>query len=251
MSLMGNKGHLTCWIACRLSPKVKELPSQRGDDLAFLFLLVSFGASSRGFLRHRDDLKQLEAEVRELTEKRDAFKLLSEQLEGEVKNLCTELEVARKDHADLVEQVKVFDVSDDEFDSVTDGQNLQVQQKLDRINQLLTEMDVVKAETDEWRGKMDRLSSEKEVVRAQLTSAEIQLRAAKERAEIQRQRVEELQSRLGSTVLDRDNLAKELKTAKSKVVVVKAEADEMVAQYKADAEAAQDQSKNIVEHMKW
>ncbi|XP_070011448.1 tropomyosin-like [Nicotiana sylvestris] len=151
---------------------------------------------------YRDDLKQLEAEVRELTEKRDAFKFLSEQLEEEAKNLRAELEVARKDHADLVEKVKVFEVSIDEFDSVTDGQNSQ-------------------------------------------------LRAAKQRDEVQTKNVEELQSRLGSVVLDRDNLAKELKTSKLEVVVVKAEADEIVAQYKANAKVAQDQSKNIVEHMKW
>nr|XP_016507665.1 PREDICTED: uncharacterized protein LOC107825329 [Nicotiana tabacum] len=154
------------------------------------------------FLSYRDDLKQLEAEVRELTEKRDASNLLNEQLEGEAKNLRAELEVARKDHADLVELVKVFEVSDDEFYSVTDGQNPQ-------------------------------------------------LRAAKERVEVQTKKVEELQSRPGSAFLDRDNFAKEIKMTKSEVAMVKAEADEMVAQYKADAEADQDQSKNIAEHMKW
>ncbi|XP_070034810.1 uncharacterized protein [Nicotiana tomentosiformis] len=133
------------------------------------------------FLRYRDELKQLKAKVRELTEKRDAFKLLSEEIEWEVKNLRAKLEVARKEHADLVEQ----------------------------------------------------------------------LRAAKERAEVQIKKVEELQSRLGSAVSDRESLAKELRTAKSEVIVVKAEADEMVAQYKAHAEAAQDLVKTIVEHIKW
>nr|XP_033515631.1 protein maph-9-like [Nicotiana tomentosiformis] len=170
------------------------------------------------FLRYRDELKQLKAKVRELTEKRDAFKLLSEEIEWEVKNLRAKLEVARKEHADLVEQV---------------------QQKPDRIDKLRAEMDIVKAETDEWRGRMDRLASEKE------------LRAAKERAEVQIKKVEELQSRLGSAVSDRESLAKELRTAKSEVIVVKAEADEMVAQYKAHAEAAQDLVKTIVEHIKW
>ncbi|XP_070057579.1 uncharacterized protein [Nicotiana tomentosiformis] len=48
-----------------------------------------------------------------------------------------------------------------------------------------------------------------------------------------------------------ENLAKELEAAKSKVVLVKAEADERVAQHKADAEAALDQVRNMVEHMKW
>ncbi|XP_070054672.1 uncharacterized protein [Nicotiana tomentosiformis] len=144
------------------------------------------------FLRYWDELKHLEAEVRELTKKRDAFKLLSEQFEEEVKNLRAEMEVARKERADLVEQVKGFEVSDDEFDSVTDGQNPQVQQKLNQIDQLRAEMDIVKAEADEWRGRMDRVASDKEDARAQLNSAEIQLRVAKERAEVQTKRVEEL-----------------------------------------------------------
>nr|XP_016478985.1 PREDICTED: uncharacterized protein LOC107800342 [Nicotiana tabacum] len=98
---------------------------------------------------------------------------------------------------------------------------------------------------------MDCLASVKEVARAQLNSTEIQLRAEKERAEVQTKRVEELQLQLGSTASDRKNLAKELETAKSLAVVVKADADEMVAQYKADAEATQDLVKNLIEHMKW
>nr|XP_016464851.1 PREDICTED: centrosomal protein of 164 kDa-like [Nicotiana tabacum] len=185
---------------------------------------------NRTFLRYRDELQQIKAKVRELTEKRDAFKLLSEQFEGEVKNLRVKLEVARKEHADLVEQV---------------------QQKLDRIDQLRAKMDIVQAETNEWKGRINRLASEKEATRAQLTLAEIQLRAAKQRADVQTKKVEELQSRLGSAVLDRESLTKELKMAKSEVIVVKVEADEMVAQYNADAKAAQDLVKNIVEHMKW
>lgn len=39
------------------------------------------------FLRYRDDLSQLEAEVKELAEKRDMYKLLNEKHEGEVKKL--------------------------------------------------------------------------------------------------------------------------------------------------------------------
>lgn len=50
--------------------------------------------------------------------RRDAYKLLSERLQAE-------LEAARKEHADLVEQV---------------------QKKLDKIEQLQAEVDVVKAE---------------------------------------------------------------------------------------------------------
>ncbi|XP_070035594.1 uncharacterized protein [Nicotiana tomentosiformis] len=86
------------------------------------------------FLRYRDELNQLEAEVKGLIEKRYTYKLLSEQREGEAKSLRAELEVARKEHADLVEQVKIFEVSDDELDTVTNGRNPQVQQNIDRID---------------------------------------------------------------------------------------------------------------------
>nr|XP_033511251.1 uncharacterized protein LOC117276034 [Nicotiana tomentosiformis] len=136
------------------------------------------------FLLYREELSLLEAEAKEHIDKGDMYKLLSEQREGEVKSLPVELEVARKEHADLVEQVKIFEVSDEELSSVTNERNPQVKQKVDQISQLRDEMDVVKAETDEWRGRMDRIASEKEVARAQLTSAEVQLRATKEKAEV-------------------------------------------------------------------
>ncbi|XP_070034984.1 uncharacterized protein [Nicotiana tomentosiformis] len=203
------------------------------------------------FLRYRDELNQLEAEVRELTEKRDTYKLLSEQREGEANSLRAELEATQKEHADLVEQVKFFEVSDDELDIVTNGRNPQVQQKIDRIDQLRAKMDAVKVEAEEWRGRMDRLASKKETTRAQLTSAEAQLRATREKTEAWSQKIEELQSQLSSAISDRETLAKELKAAKSVVEVTKADADEMVAQYKADAEAAQDRLKDIVKYGKW
>ncbi|XP_070034450.1 uncharacterized protein [Nicotiana tomentosiformis] len=188
------------------------------------------------FIRYQDELNQLEAEVRGLNENRDSYKLLSEQREWEAKSLRAELEVARKEHADLVKQVKIFEVSDDELGSVTNGRNLQVKQKIDRVNQLRAEMDVVKAETDEWRGRMERMASEKETARAQLALVEAQLRAAKKIAEVQAKNIEELQSRLSVSGSDRGNLAKELEMAKSAVAAVKTDADEMVAQYKVDVE---------------
>ncbi|XP_070036531.1 uncharacterized protein [Nicotiana tomentosiformis] len=150
------------------------------------------------FLRYREELSLLEAKAKELIEKREMYKLLIEQREGEVKSLRAELKVARKEHDDLVEQVKIFELSDEELDLVTNDRNLQVQQKIDQVAQLQVEMDVVKAEIDEWRDKMDRLVSEKEVARAQLTLAEVQLREAKEKAEARAKKVEELQSRLSS-----------------------------------------------------
>ncbi|XP_070049013.1 uncharacterized protein [Nicotiana tomentosiformis] len=49
------------------------------------------------FLRYREEFKRQEAETRELVEKKYAYKLLSEKLQAE-------LEAARKEHVDLVEQ---------------------------------------------------------------------------------------------------------------------------------------------------
>ncbi|XP_070042704.1 uncharacterized protein [Nicotiana tomentosiformis] len=109
---------------------------------------------------------------------------------------------------------------------------------------------MVKVEAEEWKRNMDRLASEKKTARAQLTSIEVQLRAAKEKASVQAKTIEELQTQLSSAVSSQENLAKELEAAKSEVVVVKAEANKRVAQHKADAEAAQDQVRNLVEHMK-
>ncbi|XP_070050280.1 uncharacterized protein [Nicotiana tomentosiformis] len=183
----------------RLMRKSKESVSARAPSLGSLYRLrdeseeeeEAFDLASvlhhETFLRYRDKLNQYEAEVRGLTEKRDTYKLLSEQREGEAKSLRTKLEVARKEHADLVEQ---------------------------------------------------------------LASTESQLRAAKDKAEVQAKKFEDLHSQLSAAVSNRENLAKELKMAKSVVVVVKDDVDEMVAQYKADAEATQVRMKDIIEYAK-
>nr|XP_016475476.1 PREDICTED: tropomyosin-like [Nicotiana tabacum] len=166
------------------------------------------------------------------------YKFLSEQCEGEVKNLRVELDVAQKEHANLVEPVKIFEVSDDELDMVTNSQNPQVQQKVDRVDQLRAKMDEVKTIAEECKGKMDRLTSEKETAREQLALVEAQVREAKEKAEARSQNIEDLQSQLGSAIAERDTLAKELKAAKSEAEIRRADAEEMVAQYKVDVEAA-------------
>nr|XP_016449587.1 PREDICTED: ATP synthase subunit b-like [Nicotiana tabacum] len=182
------------------------------------------------FLRYRDELSQLEAEVKELAEKRGMYMLLSEQREGEVKSLRAELDAAQKEHADLLEQV---------------------QQKVDRVDQLQAEMDEVKVMAEEWKVKMDRLASEKETAQEQRASTEAQLRSMKEKAETRSQKIEDLQSHLGSAVAARDTLDKELEAAKLAVEITKADAEEMVAQYKADAEAAQERLKDIVKYVRW
>nr|XP_018628969.1 uncharacterized protein LOC104104247 [Nicotiana tomentosiformis]XP_033514083.1 uncharacterized protein LOC104104247 [Nicotiana tomentosiformis]XP_033514084.1 uncharacterized protein LOC104104247 [Nicotiana tomentosiformis]XP_033514085.1 uncharacterized protein LOC104104247 [Nicotiana tomentosiformis] len=108
-------------------------------------------------------------------------------------------------------------------------------------------MDEVKAMAEGWKGKMDRLASEKETAREQLASVEVQLRVAEAWA----QRIEDLRSQLGLAIAEHDALGKELETTKSASEITRADAAEMVAQYRADAEAAQDRLKVTVEYMKW
>nr|XP_033513488.1 uncharacterized protein LOC117278161 isoform X1 [Nicotiana tomentosiformis] len=116
------------------------------------------------FFRSRGELSRCEVEILGLSEEKDAFNLLSEQREGEVRGLRAELEAAQKEQGDLAEQVKkIFEVNDTDSGMVANSSVPQVQQKLDMIGQLREEVDAVRAETVVWKNNMDRLASEKEV----------------------------------------------------------------------------------------
>ncbi|XP_070046689.1 uncharacterized protein [Nicotiana tomentosiformis] len=103
-----------------------------------------------------------------------------------------------------------------------------VQQKAELVKQLCEEDKMKEAETLGWKQNMDRLTSEKEAVRAQLSSVERQLQSVKEENLGRAQKVEELETRL----------AAELARATS-------EAEALVAFYRADAEAANTRAKEI------
>ncbi|XP_070057706.1 uncharacterized protein [Nicotiana tomentosiformis] len=105
------------------------------------------------------------------------------------------------------------------------------------IGKLREEVDVIKAESLKWKESMDRFPVEKKVARAQLPSAENQLRSMKEKNSIQARRIEELEARLAS----------ELAKAKSDAEKAKADADAFVAVYRTDAESAQVQARKADE----
>uniref|UniRef100_A0A1S3ZBA2 Axoneme-associated protein mst101(3)-like n=1 Tax=Nicotiana tabacum TaxID=4097 RepID=A0A1S3ZBA2_TOBAC len=148
--------------------------------------------------------------------RRNDFKLLIEQREEEAKGLQAELEAAQKEQTDLSEQLRV-------------------------------EVGVVKVEAEEWKRNIDCLASEKEAARAQLASAETQLRSLKEKASVQAKKIGEFQSRLGSVTSDRERLAIELAAAKSEVEITMANVDAIVAVYRSDAEVAQVRAKEVAE----
>ncbi|XP_070050848.1 uncharacterized protein [Nicotiana tomentosiformis] len=120
----------------------------------------------KSFLRYRVEVNQLELELKEKAQKRDTYKLLSEQQDGFIKDLQDELDraqkeasILRREHADLVEKVKVFEVTNEELVVVANDKTSQVQQKID---QLRKEMDEIQVMADGWKSKMDLLHSEKE-----------------------------------------------------------------------------------------
>ncbi|XP_070040129.1 uncharacterized protein [Nicotiana tomentosiformis] len=56
---------------------------------------------------------------------------------------------------------------------------------------------------------------------------------------------------MGSAIAERDTLGKKLEIMRSKLEATSADADEMVAQYKADVKAAEARQKTIAEYVRW
>ncbi|XP_009588515.1 uncharacterized protein [Nicotiana tomentosiformis] len=104
---------------------------------------------------------------------------------------------------------------------------------------------------DGWKSKMDMLASEKEIAQAKLESVEVQLQVEKEKADKRSHLNEDLQAQLSLAVDERDTLGREYEAIKSKLDITCTDAEEMVAQYKADIEAAETRLKMNAEYMRW
>ncbi|XP_070034425.1 uncharacterized protein [Nicotiana tomentosiformis] len=202
----------TWGISEKGSGKVPELleiedASHRSQQTA---LVVHREACSRS----RAELSRYEANLRRVTEERNALRLLCGQREEEIRELRAELAKAHQDQTDLTEQ-----------------------QKLEVIGLLRKEDDTIWAETLGWKNGMDRLAAENETARAQLLSAESQLQGIKERSSVQARKIKELEARLAS----------ELAKAKAEEEKAKADTDAFMAIYRANAESAQIQAREAVE----
>ncbi|XP_070055321.1 eukaryotic translation initiation factor 3 subunit A-like [Nicotiana tomentosiformis] len=91
--------------------------------------------------------------------------------------------------------------------------------------------------SEQWKEGMDRFAVEIETARTQLSSSENQLQKMKEKSSVQARRIEELEARLTS----------ELVKSESDTEKAKADADALVAVYRADAKAAQVQAREAAE----
>ncbi|XP_070057757.1 uncharacterized protein [Nicotiana tomentosiformis] len=180
--------------------------------------------------KYRDELARCEADLKKLTEEKDALKLLYVQKEEEFMRIRADLTRAHQDQTELIEWVMYI------FGSLlcinlilmTKTLILHVHQKAELVEQLREEAKMKEAETLGWKHNMDCLASEKDAVRAQLSSVERQIQSVKGENLARAQKVEDLETRL----------AAELARATSK-------AEALVASYRADAEVANTRAKEI------
>ncbi|XP_070049014.1 uncharacterized protein [Nicotiana tomentosiformis] len=165
-----------------------------------------------------------------VTKERNSLKLLLGQKGEEIKDLQSELAWAHLDQIDLSEQViillKAYGL---DTGTMANFSVSQLQQKIEMIGKLREDVNVIRAESLKWKEGIDRFAAEKETARAQLSSAENQLQKMKEKSLVQAGRIEELEHRLAS----------ELAKVESDAEKAKADADALVAVYRANAKAAQ------------
>lgn len=94
---------------------------------------------------------------------------------------------------------------------------LQVQEKVDLIDQLWAEMNELKASDEVLRSKMDLLASEKEATKEELASAKDKLKVVKDKANKWSKLNDELRAQLGLAVSEWDALGQEYTTLKYKL----------------------------------
>ncbi|XP_070054816.1 uncharacterized protein [Nicotiana tomentosiformis] len=158
----------------------------------------------------------------------------------------------------MAEQVfRVLHNSEDELQITTNDPILQALQRFKEIVRLQTQVDAIHAEAEEFKMNMDILASKKEIVQAQLESAETQLQAAKEKASVQVEKIKRIQHRLDLTIYDKASLVDKLEVARSEVAVARSEVaeankrdDAKVAQFRVDVKVDQAKAKGMVEYAK-
>ncbi|XP_019259880.1 PREDICTED: ankyrin repeat domain-containing protein 24-like [Nicotiana attenuata] len=178
------------------------------------------GAATIGSYKVLSELRQCEVEIKRVLGEEKALRLLCSRTEEELKDLRTALAKAQKSESELDEQVTLILTKFGTLGPSSEANTLisQMQQKLNMIGQLRCKVDRVRADCHQWKENMDRLVAEKEAVKAQLASAEAQLRGIEAKGLAQAREIKELEA--------------ELAKARTKAAHAKAEA----AQTKAEAE---------------
>ncbi|XP_019229608.1 PREDICTED: uncharacterized protein LOC109210616 [Nicotiana attenuata] len=208
---------------------------------------------SQAIIKFRAELSQCEAELRKVSGKEKALRLLCNQREEELRDLRAELAKAQKNEAELDKQVTMILTGYGLLGPTLEANTSlsQQQQKLEMIGQLRGEVDQVKADWHRWKKNMDQLAADKEVVTVQLTPAETQLRGIKAKGLARARKIEELDTELAGAQA-------EAAQAKAEVEKTRATADKTIVVYLRDAAAIQadlreasDQGRRINDLSKW
>ncbi|XP_070057529.1 uncharacterized protein [Nicotiana tomentosiformis] len=146
------------WNMKRLGKDVVLRPLSNEKETLASVLKPAAAVHQEVCSRSQNELRRYKADLQRVTDEGNSLKLLLGQREEEIKDLRDELAKAYRDQTDLFEQL---------------------QQKNDMIRKLREVVDVIKAESLQWKEGMDRFATEKETARAQLSSAETQLQRMK------------------------------------------------------------------------
>nr|XP_009784174.1 PREDICTED: uncharacterized protein LOC104232621 [Nicotiana sylvestris] len=123
-------------------------------------------------------ISQLEFELKEQVRKKDMYMALSEQqdkalkdhpiLRAKLEKKQREASFVKREHAKLVEKVKIFEAKNEKLLVMTNDATSQVQEKIDLIDQLRVKMDDVKTTTEAMKRKMYILASNKKATKEEL-----------------------------------------------------------------------------------
>ncbi|XP_070055623.1 uncharacterized protein [Nicotiana tomentosiformis] len=92
-------------------------------------------------------------------------------LQAKMEKVQKEASPVKREHAYLVEKLRIIEAKNEKLLVMTNDATSQVQEKVGLIDQLQTEMDEVKATTKALRGRMDMLASKKEATKEEMASA--------------------------------------------------------------------------------
>ncbi|XP_070004990.1 uncharacterized protein [Nicotiana sylvestris] len=202
--------------------------------------------------KFRAELSQCEAERKKVSGEEKALRLLCIQKEEELKDLRTALVKAQKSESELAEQVTSILTEYGLLGPALEAKTLisQLQQKLDMIGQLRGKVDQVRADCHQWKKNMDPLAADKEVVAAQLASAEAHfLGIAKGLA--QARKIERLEVELAKAWAKAAQAKGEVVQAKAEAEKTKVVANKSIAIYSREATVIQVKLREASDRGRW
>ncbi|XP_070025373.1 uncharacterized protein [Nicotiana sylvestris] len=209
-------------------------------SLPTYFMEKSKKPTLRAIVKFRAELRQCEAEFKKVSGEEKALRLLCSQKEEELKNLPTALAKAQKSESELNEQVIVILTEYVLLGPTLEANTTisQLQQKLEMIGQLRSEVDKIRVDCHQWKKNMDQLAANKEVVTSQLALDETQLRGIEAKGLAQARKIEELEVELARARVEAEIAEAKVRETDARFLV--SSDDEDVASGSGDEEGEED-----------